>query len=468
MTFGRASTALILLSLASSIACSQANTTQPSCTISTAQIEEAGISTALAKNVEDVCSYEHSTWANGSVTYDEFYHVPSHASNAPAGTILKVQLDANTSAYNLPPNTALSRIMFLSRNFNGSTVPASAYVLWPFAPRVQPDGYLIVGWAHGTTGLFGECAPSHYQTLTYEFAAPYELALQGYVVVAPDYAGLGVYEDASAKPVVHQYGASRAQANDIFYAVEAAQSAFIELSKHFVVLGHSQGGGVAWAAAERQAVEPVDGYLGSVAASPATRLLDIAAPGGIASSVIGAFLYSSIASVFPQLKATDIFTAFGAKRFNLVSEIQGCNAVATDLFFDPNIVQANWTQNRYVQAFQNLTINGGRKISGPLLVIQGTADPTILPQTTTNAVNKTCGSFPDTQLQYTTYVGVTHVPVMFASQRLWLDWIADRFAGAKVEKGCHSSAINSARPYNTYQTEFNWILARVTQPYQLA
>ncbi len=205
-----------MLSHAPSIACSQANITQPSCTFSTTQLEEAGISTAFAKNVEGVCSYEHSTWANGSVTFDDFYRVPSHASNAPAGTLLKVQLDANTSAYNLPPNTAVSRIIFLSRNFNGSILPASALVLWPFALRVQPDGYPIVGWAHGTSGLFGECAPSHYQTLTYEFAAPYELALQGDVVVAPDYAGLGVYEDTSAKPVVHQYGTSRAQANESF------------------------------------------------------------------------------------------------------------------------------------------------------------------------------------------------------------------------------------------------------------
>lgn len=285
------------------------------------------------------------------MTFDDFYRVPSHASNAPAGTLLKVQLDANTSAYNLPPNTAVSRIIFLSRNFNGSILPASAYVLWPFALRVQPDGYPIVGWAHGTSGLFGECAPSHYQTLTYEFAAPYELALQGDVVVAPDYAGLGVYEDTSAKPVVHQYGTSRAQANDIFYAVEAAQSAFKELSKHFVVLGHSRRGAVAWAAAERQAVEPVDGQLGSVAVSPATRLLHLAAPGGIASSFVGAFLYRSIGSVFSQLKASDIFTAFGAKRFNLVSQIQCCNAIATDLFFDPNIVQANWTQNIMCKPF---------------------------------------------------------------------------------------------------------------------
>ena len=142
---------------------------------------------------------------------------------------------------------------------------------------MQPDGYPAVGWAHGTTG-FNECAPSHYKTLGYEFAAPYELVLLAYVVVAPDYAGLGVYEDTPRKPMIPQYGVSLAQVNSVFYTIQAARSAFKELSKQFVVIGHSQGGSVAWAAAERQAVEPVDGYLGAIAASPATHLLDPAAP----------------------------------------------------------------------------------------------------------------------------------------------------------------------------------------------
>lgn len=176
MTVRRALAVLLMTNVCFSIAVSR-NATESSCTLSPAQIRDAGISATVANNVENACNFEHSVWANGSVAFDDFYHVPSYASNEPAGTLLKVQQDANTSAYTLPPNTALSRIMFLSRTFNGSTVPASAYVLWPFAPRIRPDGYPVVGWAHGTSGLFSECAPSHYRTLSYEFAAPYELVL---------------------------------------------------------------------------------------------------------------------------------------------------------------------------------------------------------------------------------------------------------------------------------------------------
>ena len=174
------------------------------------------------------------------------------------------------------------------------------------------------------------------------------------------------------------------------------------------------------------------------------------------------FLFRSIAGIFPRLKSSDILSAAIVKRFVLLSEIAGYNAVVFELFSDSTTVQANWTQNRYVQAFQDLTTNGGKRILGPLLVVKGNADPIALPQATTSTVNRAGGSFPDTQSQYVTYTGVTHVPAMFASQLLWFDWIAECYAGAHMEKGCHTFVITSARPYSSYQKGCNWILSRVT------
>ena len=149
---------------------------------------------------------------------------------------------------------------FHDRILNGSAVPASAYILWPYLPRLQSDGtFQVVGFAHGTTGIFGECAPSHTRPLQYNYGVTYTLALQGYVVVAPDFAGMGVNRTASGSPILHPYGVNPSAANDLFYAVQAAQSAFATLSKEFVIVGHSQGGSAAWAAAQRQALKPVAG-----------------------------------------------------------------------------------------------------------------------------------------------------------------------------------------------------------------
>lgn len=71
------------------------------------------------------------------------------------------------------------------------------------------------------------------------------------MVVATDYAGLGVGLDEKGDKILHEYLASPAAANEVVYSVQAARQAFPELSKDFVVMGHSQGGGAAWAVAQR-------------------------------------------------------------------------------------------------------------------------------------------------------------------------------------------------------------------------
>lgn len=437
------------------------------------QRKQAGISSELAENVMVALNFERSNWANGSVTFEDFYRVPLDAADAPAGALLKLQRNANTSAYTVPPNTAISRFMFQTKTFNGSTVPASAFILWPFMPRNQPDGggYPVVGWAHGTSGGFGNCAPSHIRNLWYQFATPYTLVLQGYVVVAPDYAGLGVDRDAKHNRILHQYLANPSHANDLFYSVQAAQSAFKTLSKQFIVMGHSQGGGAAWGAAQRQALMPVDGYLGSIAGSPLTSLVDTIVITNITSPTAnsGAGLVArSLSSIFPEFNLSSVLTPTGLKRFALHSEIQGCQSVVLELLNEPDLVQSDWSQAFYVQRYQNLTGNGGRPIAGPLLVIHGEADTAVPFQTTTRAIDKTCELYPNSQLEYATIADVTHVPVMYASQRVWLKWIEDRFAGVTAPRECRRSNYTSARPYHYYQKEVNWFIEFAEKPYQTA
>lgn len=123
--------------------------------------------TSAAEKIALALNFERSNWANGSVIEDDFYRVPRHASTASAGTLLKVQLDANTSAHTLPPNTTLSRIMYQTESLNDTTVPASAYALWPYLPLAQSDGYRVVAWGHGLSGIWADCAPSHTKNLWY-------------------------------------------------------------------------------------------------------------------------------------------------------------------------------------------------------------------------------------------------------------------------------------------------------------
>ena len=277
--------------------------------------------------------FEKRQWATGSVTDDPFYAVPKDSATALPGTLLKLEKDVDTSMFTLPPATALSRLMFQSKTFHGSLVPVSGFILWPYSPRNLADGYAVVAWSHGTTGVAPNSAPSHMKNLHQHYLGPYQLALQGYVVVAADYAGLGVGTDASGNHIAHEYLASPSHANDVLYSVQAAQAAFPELSKHFIVIGQSQGGGAAWSAAQRQAVDPIDGYLGAIAVSPVTKILDEGHP---ILSTLGIGILPSLSSLFPAFKPSDILTPDGVKRFDTISRMGGGIASGLTLIMGDN------------------------------------------------------------------------------------------------------------------------------------
>lgn len=233
-------------------------------------------------------------------------------------------------------------------------------------------------------------------------------------------------------------------------------------------MGHSQGGQAAWAAAERQARQPVDGHLGTIAGSPVTdvesqlRLLPALA------ALIGPYLAAGLDSVLPDYSATDLLTERGLQRFELFKELQACNNVGTVLLNAPGLVREDLLNTSAFQAFKQLARVGGQPVAGPLLVLQGSADSLVPAELSTQAVNETCTQYPDSQLEYVLLNGTDHVATLDAGQRIWLDWIADRFADKEIACGCVSGNYSSFRPQDTYQANGNYYLEYATQSYQIA
>lgn len=405
--------------------------------------------------------FQKSQWATGSVYEDPFYVVPEGTANEIPGTLLKVEAEVNTLKFSIPPATALSRIMFQSKSLNGSSVPVSGIILWPYLPRKLVDGYPIVAWSHGASGITPNCAPSHMKNLWQHFQAPYQLALQGYVVVATDYAGLGVSKDEKGSKIVHEHLFCPSQANDVLFCVQAAQAAFSELSKHFVVIGHSQGGGSAWAAAQRQAITPVHGYLGAIALAPVTSIED---ESDTCLNIIGLHMIPGIASAFPYFNPEDVLTPEGNRYLDFVLETEPWPSVTANLVEGIQLLKPDWIKNSAVQTFLRLAKNGGKKVDGPLLVIHGESDQVLDVKVTTNAVNKTLKLFPSSEIEYVRIPGVLHVPTVTASQQLWMDWIADRFAGLTVKQNQRLD-FTPARPIKSYQPDMNWFIESATQFY---
>ncbi|KAI4154556.1 MAG: hypothetical protein LQ340_001612 [Diploschistes diacapsis] len=415
----------------------------------------------LPEAVLEALEFEREQWANGPASQDPFYSLESYSGQEPPGTLLKVEKACNTKLWMLPPTTALSRFVYQSETLNAKPVPVSGYILWPYSPRSSEDGYHVVAFAHGTTGLEPNYAPSNTKNLAHHFIQPYQLALQGYVVVATDYAGLGVSKDSNGQRIVHPYGAHPAHANDVVYSVQAAREAFPELSKRFVVAGYSQGGGAAWSVAQRQAASPIEGYLGAVAICPITRILEYQEP--IRSIVIAA-VTPAIESILPGFTQAEILTEVGQQTLALC---QRAGASLTTLLSLLGKVQARKDDaigNGFLREFQSLTSNGGKKIAGPLLVIQGESDPMVNHPVTERAVRDTITKHPDAQLEYILVPGVGHKPAVFSTQWIWTDWIADRFSGAQAtSKG--SRTLKSALPLQSYQPALNWWLAPETKFY---
>ncbi|KAF4628537.1 hypothetical protein G7Y89_g9614 [Cudoniella acicularis] len=406
--------------------------------------------------------FNRQQWATGSVLDDPFYSVDESTANAAPGTLLKVEKTTDTSLFTLPPATALSRFVYQSKDLNGSLIPVSAFILWPYSPRSSPDGFQVVAWSHGTSGIYPDCAPSHIKDLFQDFSAPFQLALQGYVVVATDYAGLGVSKTDAGKAIVHQYLACPSHAHDVFYSVEAARSAFPELSASFVVLGHSQGAGSAWACAQRQAIEPVEGYLGAIAAAPVTRFVNQPEP---IRTLLSVSVAPGLEPLFPDFKLSDILTPDGIRRLEVAQQMGGNQGSMIRLLRGFNLLKPGWTEHPTVQKFQEITENGGKAVAGPLLIIHGEKDALLAIKSTDEAVAKTADMFPKAQVEYLRVPGAGHTAALTSTQWIWMDWIAKRFAGEAHKEGVKIRDVKVAMPLSSYQPRTNFWLASATEYY---
>ncbi|KAK3314487.1 Alpha/Beta hydrolase protein [Apodospora peruviana] len=425
------------------------------------QIQTAQLDNVLVETIENIVNADRSQFAFGGPRQDDFYTIPPLTNTTgplKPGQLLKVQPFTDPRAYAIPPNTALSRIMYTTTNFNGTVIPTSGFIFWPFIPRNSRKKAPVVVWAHGTSGFFGQQAPSAHRSLWYDHKAPFTLVLAGYAVFAPDYAGLGVSASWDGSPIPHQYHASPATAHDALYGLRAALKAFPDtLGVDFIVMGHSQGGAAAWAVAEALALEPQEfadlspGYNGAIAASPTTRVFE-----GLTSYIlpsVGQMLHS----IFPSFQPTDWLTDLGAAQLQLAREIEGGIGVLTQLMMTGNnTVRQDYNKTWYADAFARLGDAGRKDFKGPLLVLQGDQDPLVWYNVTMKTVEETCKRFPHRDLEVVVAKGVGHTPVLDATRPLWLRWIEDRFDGKPLAgKGGMRTELMSFLPVERYMRTGN-------------
>ena len=313
--------------------------------------------------------------------------------------------------------------MYASESLRGEPIVVTGVVAVPATPA-PPDGYPVIAWAHGTTGIADVCAPSIEGAEA--IPAVSELVGAGYVVTATDYEGLGT-------PGRHPYIAGDSEARGVIDSVRAAgQLDGVELSGRYAVWGHSQGGHAAMFSLDiADDWAPELDLVGVVAGAPPSQF-----------GLLYAALLASPFRYYLPMAAAGLNAAYGddaapldeviaPDRLDLVALVdEGCDigARSAGVDFDAALLADPAT----VPAWATLLDDNdpGRftePSEAPLLVIHGGNDEQIPVAASALMFDQLCTIGQD-ETRWV-YPGQGHAEVVAPSFADMLTWIDHRFAG---------------------------------------
>ena len=312
--------------------------------------------------------------------------IPQVAGITP-GTLLSIQQEQPSSLLTNADKRFL--VNYRSRGVKGEPIVASGFILLPKG-KAPKGGWPVLAWAHGTTGVADTCAPSsdYVSGPVHDYQQIASKALntwlaRGYAIVAPDYQGLGT-------PGGHPYMNATSQLHTVVDAVRALH--FLDpnqLSKKWLVMGHSQGGAAALAvAAYGQKDAPELDLQGAIALAPGgyqyQGIAEYAATHPNIEPSVAAFFpivllgaQAADPKIIPENLVSPEMAAIVAKaRSRCLSELQ------SDLKKAPaTIFKANADLNPLVNYLKQQSIEYMIP-TVPLMLVQGTKDSLVDPRGT--------------------------------------------------------------------------------------
>lgn len=359
-----------------------------------------------------------------------FYSNPTALPGTPGALIRSESFDH----YELPGGVRAVRIAYQSVSADGHPLMATGVVLIPYG-KPPAEGWPVVAWAHGTAGVARICAPSLMKDLYYGWAGLLEYPMLGFAVVATDYAGLGSEGE-------HQYMSMQAQAQDVLNAIPAARSAVPELARDWVAIGHSQGGTAVLHVTELERRLGDKNFLGAISLAPPTDLTAMwhaPTPAGDPASGYLAIIASGIRAADPTFNYEDMLTPLGMAKLGVIRG-EACLLAATSTYGKvraTSILQPGWADSLAVKRFSEANRPDIKAGNASVLVLQGLADSVISPAMTERSVDRMCRQ--GAVIDYRTYPGMDHEPLIDASFRDQIDWLRDRFAHRPAH-GCGAPA----------------------------
>ena len=309
------------------------------------------------------------------------------------------------------------RVLYKQVGIHGTAVVVSGMVSIPNG-QAPKAGWPVITWAHGTTGIADQCAPS--RMAVYSSDGPDAMPLltswvkSGYAVLRTDYEGLGT-------PGPHPYLIGVSEGRGVLDIVRAARHLDPQLSDRVIISGHSQGGHAAlWAASLAKSYTPEISLRGVIAFAPASH---IATEAGFLKSVSATSLTGLAATIFrgldigyPSLHIASLLTPAAAALYpqtltKCLNQLDAANS-----FGGLPLNQLVQQTANLAPAIADLQNNdpGKLKIGAPVVLAQGLADTTVLPAFTQQLSVSLAGVGDKVTLD--TYKKATHATVLAAAK----------------------------------------------------
>ncbi len=298
------------------------------------------------------------------------YSIPSPPPPGPPGTLLRQHPLHDGAA--IPGAARNVLLLYTTIDPRGRRVAVTGTLALPPGPP-PPGGWPILSWAHGTKGNAPQCAPSRDPRPNVEQRISPAWVRAGYAVAQSDYEGEGT-------PGIHPYFNAEASTHDLTDIVRAARQIDPEIGRRWVIMGHSEGGTAAIAAAAGAPHWAPDlQLLGAVAYAPAShiaRSLRIMAHGKSASPILPlvAMMIQGIALSDPAIDLTHVLSAAGLRHQPELQQ-RCAGALMRDIWWNAT------PTDRYFR--HPLAI-------GPLIIVQGSADDLVRPSATADLRAQLC------------------------------------------------------------------------------
>lgn len=355
---------------------------------------------------------------------ESFYVPPSPMGQGQPGDVIRSQ------ELRVFSGVRLWSVMYRSTGLQGEPTAVSGVIMAPEEETAGPHQY--VSWGHGTTGLIDVAAPSRRGSQMIEIAMFTRWVLDGFVVVATDYEGLGT-------PGPHPYIVGESEARAMLDAVRAAREFIGAHDEDRIILaGHSQGGHAALFAGELLgSYAPELPVGGTVALAPGGDVVELSAAStskaAAADAQLNALRVIAAWHGLYGLPTDDILTPAGLEMTDrLLDEEGGALLPDGSLLFlaDPATIpawRARMEENTPGAPADPETVP-------PILILQGTMDDQITVASSQSVTDRYCRLGIPVDLRVSD--GDDHYTVVSDHLDEIGEWIAQRFAQAPPGATC--------------------------------